>query len=243
MQSAARGKEHAFRVRPLQREQRRRRRGSEYDKTSPMAGAFNCHLVVMAKAPVAGRVKTRLAQGIGYGRATNFYRSTLAAVVERVTLPRQWRTYLAVTPDIALSARVWPAQCLRLGQGTGDLGQRMQRVMDRLTPGPVVIIGSDVPGITAAHIARAFRALKAADAVIGPSTDGGYWLIGLRRRPRVVRLFDGVRWSHSETLADTLKNAKGLRVARLEELDDIDEPSDYVRLGGSLGRRILARTS
>lgn len=206
-----------------------------------IAAAFTRHLVVMVKAPVAGRVKTRLAQGIGAARATGFYRAALASVVARVRRPMQWCTYLAVTPDIAVRDPVWPAVCGKFGQGGGDLGQRMQRVMERLPPGPVVIIGSDVPGITAAHIARAFDALKAADVVIGPSSDGGYWLIGLRRRPRVARLFDGVRWSHAETLADTLRNARGLRVTKLDELDDVDDADDYARLRGGIGRRVLVR--
>jgi len=192
----------------------------------------------MVKAPVAGRVKTRLAKGIGSARATAFYRAATAAVIARVVRPQQWRTYLAVTPDRAASAPMWPAPCATFGQGGGDLGQRMQRVMERMPPGPVVIIGSDVPGITAAHIGRAFAALKGADAVIGPSSDGGYWLVGLRRRPRIVRLFDGVRWSHPSTLADTLTNAEGLNVAKLEELDDVDDARDYARLNGQNGRRV-----
>lgn len=209
--------------------------------TGRIQTAFDHHLVLMVKAPIAGRVKTRLAEGIGLARATGFYRATLAAVAARLARPRQWCTYLAVTPDIATGAPVWPAGYRSFGQGGGDLGKRMQRVMDGLPPGPVVIIGSDIPGITATHIARAFDALKAADVVIGPSSDGGYWLIGLRRRPRVVRLFDGVRWSHAETLADTLRNAGGLRVVKLDELDDVDDADDYARLRGGIGRRVLWR--
>lgn len=120
----------------------------------------------------------------------------------------------------------------------------MQRVMDRLPPGPVIIIGSDVPAITATHIARAFHTLKGADAVIGPSPDGGYWLIGLRRRPRVARIFKGVRWSHPQTLADTLRNMSGLRVSSIDELNDVDDADDFALLGCAAGRRIVsARTA
>lgn len=216
-----------------------RRAASGYRKAAGIPSAFACHLVVMVKLPVAGNVKTRLAKRIGNARAIGFYRAGLAALVGRVNRPRRWHTYLAISPDNGVSAPVWPRGCRRLAQGGGDLGERMQRVMDQLPPGPVIIIGSDVPGITAAHIARAFHALKGADAVIGPSPDGGYWLIGLRRRPRVPQLFDGVRWSHAETCADTLKNMAGLRVSKVDELDDIDDAEDYARLGGSSGRRIV----
>lgn len=200
---------------------------------------FACHLVVMVKVPVAGRVKTRLAKGIGHARAIGFYRAGLDALIGRVYRPERWHTYLAVAPDTGVSTAIWPQRCRRFAQGGGDLGARMQRVMDRLPPGPVIIIGSDVPGITATHIARAFYALRGVDAVIGPSPDGGYWLIGLRRRPRVARIFDGVRWSHAQTLADTLRNMTGLRVSRIDELDDVDDADDYARLGSGAGRRIV----
>jgi len=207
-------------------------------ETAKRPATFACHLVVMVKLPVAGKVKTRLARGIGHARAIGFYRSALAALVGRVKRSGRWHTYLAIAPDSGVSAPVWPRGCLRLAQGGGDLGERMQRVMDQLPPGPVIIIGSDVPGITAAHIARGFRMLKGADAVIGPSPDGGYWLIGLRRCPRVPRLFNGVRWSHAETRADTLRNMAGLRVRKIDELDDVDDADDYARLGRNAGRRI-----
>ena len=79
-----------------------------------------------------------------------------------------------------------------------------------------MIIGSDIPGIEAVHVARAFRALGAADWVIGPAGDGGYWLIGARRRPRLVLPFARVRWGGAEARADTLANLAGQRVAWLK---------------------------
>lgn len=202
------------------------------------AAAFARHLVVMVKLPVAGRVKTRLARGIGVGRAVGFYRAGLRATLARLGQERRWTISVAVSPDMGVYEPVWPVLCRRIAQGPGDLGLRMQRVMDRMPPGPVVIIGSDVPGITPGHIARAFKMLDGADVVIGPAPDGGYWLVGLRRRPRTVRLFDRVRWSHAETLADTLANASGLRVRWLEEFDDVDDARDFERLGARGARRV-----
>jgi glycosyltransferase A (GT-A) superfamily protein (DUF2064 family) len=118
---------------------------------------------------------------------------------------------------------VWPGTWRRIGQGTGDLGERMGRVMRALPPGPAVIIGTDVPDIRPDHVARAFRALGRHDAVFGPAADGGYWLVGLRRRPRVPEIFEGVRWSTEFALADTLANALTLDVALLDVLDDVDD--------------------
>ena len=118
-----------------------------------------------------------------------------------------------------------------MGQGEGDLGQRMGSLFRDLPPGPVVIIGADIPGIEKKHIADAFTALGESDTVIGPAEDGGYWLVGQKRRPRVKEIFAGVRWSSEETMADTLKNIReqNMSVALLDRLADIDEGADLAR--------------
>jgi len=193
----------------------------------------------MVKAPEAGRVKTRLARVIGTAAALRFYRSATAAISHRVSRDARWTTRLAIAPERALAHPVWPARLSRRGQGLGDLGQRMQRVVDELPPGPVVIVGSDIPGITPSLIARAFRELGRADIVIGPAPDGGYWLVGFKRMPAKPRIFDNVRWSHAETLADTLRNTNRLRVATIDVLDDVDEADDLRSVAGWSGRIVL----
>ncbi len=195
----------------------------------------------MLKTPVAGRVKTRLARGIGFAAATNFYRHATAALLARVQNPAVWSTVLAVTPDPDLLSPALPWGFARMTQGRGDLGQRLQRIMDTLPCGPVLVIGSDVPDITRQHIAEAFRQVEAAKAVIGPSPDGGYWLIGLQRRPRRLTPFSNVRWSSPHTRADTLRNLGGLQIRVLAELDDVDEVADLSRHKSGRGRRIGPR--
>jgi len=191
------------------------------------------HLVIMAKAPRLGRVKTRLAAGIGAVAASAFYRLILARTVRRLARDRRWSTWLCVAPDRAVAERVWsPANVAIIGQGAGDLGARMQRVFDRLSPGPVVIVGADIPGIRPAHIADAFHKLGRDDAVFGPAPDGGYWLIGLRRRPVVPQPFAGVRWSTEHALADALANLKDRRIGFIEPLDDVDDQAAYQRWAG-----------
>ncbi len=191
-------------------------------------------LVVMAKMPVAGRVKTRLTRGIGAAKAVNFYRSSLRATVSRLSAGSRWRTIIAATPDSAVDWPGWPGDVARVGQGSGDLGQRMQRLFDGLPAGPVVIVGSDAPEVSSADIARAFDELGNHDAVIGPAPDGGYWLIGLKRMPRVPKVFANVRWSAPQTLDDTLANLAHLKVAILRELEDVDEVEDFRRLGSNV---------
>ncbi len=199
---------------------------------------FAPRLVVMVRWPEAGRVKTRLARDVGPVRATSFYRNTMAAVLQRITRG-PWETWLAVAPDRARQARAWPAHVRRVPQGQGDLGARMQRLMDRLPPGPAVIVGSDIPALTAGHVMRAFAALGRHDAVFGPARDGGYWLVGLRRRPHTPRAFAAVRWSSPDALADTCANLARHRVAFLDPLEDVDEGADLACVSWALGRRVL----
>jgi len=188
-------------------------------------------LVIMAKAPRIGRVKSRLARGIGRVGAWAFYRQTLAAVSRPLAADPRWTTWLAVSPDDTVhNDRVWPVQCSRFSQGNGDLGQRMGRAMETLDPGPVVIIGADIPDIRPLHIAAAFTALGTHDAVFGPADDGGYWLVGLKRRPRITAIFENVRWSTEHALADTCANLPNLaKIAWLETLIDVDDGADLLR--------------
>lgn len=199
------------------------------------------YLVVMVKRPVAGQVKTRLCKDIGVAAATNFYRHTLGHVVARVSCPPQWQTVLAVAPDHAVPSPSLPLNTLRIAQGPGDLGQRMHRVMTALPPGPLIIIGSDCPSIDRAAIARAFDCLGANDAVIGPSPDGGYWLIGLKRFPTCPDVFQSIRWSSPMAYEDTRANMQHLRVAVIDQRSDVDTSDDLTRCRGLLGRRILPR--
>jgi len=189
------------------------------------------HLVAFAREPRVGRAKTRLADGIGPVAAWTFYRRTASRVLQPLLTDRRWHGWLAVTPDRAAgtgSFNSWPGW--RLAQGSGDLGQRMARVMLAMPPGPVVIIGTDAPDLDASHVAEAFRLLGSHDAVFGPAADGGYWLVGLRRRPRVLNIFQNVRWSTEHALTDTLANLPGhASAAMLEELLDIDDETDLTR--------------
>ena len=189
------------------------------------------HLVVFAKAPRLGTVKSRLAADIGIVAAWIFYRRTLAAVLRRLGGRTTWHCWLAATPDRAVSTTgLWPRGWTVIPQGAGDLGGRMGRMMRDLPPGPVVIVGTDIPGIRPAHIHRAFAALGNHDAVFGPAGDGGYWLVGLRRHPRVPDLFRNVRWSTEHALADTLANlGRGQTVAMLDVLEDVDDGGSYAR--------------
>ena len=179
-------------------------------------------LVVFLRAPRFGAVKTRLARDVGALAAWRFHRATSAATVRRLADPR-WELVLAVTPD---RARIdLPAE-RTIGQGGGDLGARMARALAARSP--TVLVGSDIPDLRRRHVARAFRALAAgADLVFGPAADGGFWLVGVRRRPP-RGLFAGARWSTAHALADVLANAPPqAKVALLETPRDVDDGAAY----------------
>ena len=194
------------------------------------------HLVVMARAPRWGVGKRRLAAGAGEAAAWRFQRFVSMAVLGRLARDRRWTTWLAVTPDRAASRRRFgpplPAGVRLLPQGRGDLGARMGRQLAQPPAGPVVLVGLDIPELGPAEVAAAFRALGRRPWVFGPAGDGGYWLVGARRRPRLRLPFAGVRWSSRHALADTLARVDG-PAALLGRLDDIDEASDLGRVAPS----------
>lgn len=181
---------------------------------------------VFVKAPIAGRVKTRLGAQIGYGRAAALFRIMTARTLAQCE-KGLWRTVLAVDPPGGANEAFWSPAFARIAQGPGDLGRRMGKVFAQAPPGPAVIIGADAPGLRARHLRAAFSALRGADAVFGPAEDGGYWLIGLSRRKPAPRLFDQVRWSSEHALADTVKTLpEGFAIRMLEHLRDVDEAVD-----------------
>ena len=196
----------------------------------------------MAKSPQAGRVKTRLARDLGTSVAIRFYRTCLKHTLLRLASDGRWRTLLAITPD---HPRRPPWLCAARGietvpQGTGDLGRRMQTLIRRAPRGPVIVVGADIPAINANAIAWAFHSLGNADAVFGPAEDGGYWLVGLKRRPRLLNPFGGVRWSSPHALTDTLSNLNGKKIAFAATLGDVD-CADSFRASGDDWQRLIPR--
>ncbi|MDQ2095860.1 TIGR04282 family arsenosugar biosynthesis glycosyltransferase [Rhodalgimonas zhirmunskyi] len=188
-------------------------------------------LIIMVKAPVAGRVKTRLGREIGMERAAWWYRHQTARLLRRLGGDPRWQTVLAIAPDTALEAALWPHGILRTPQGRGDLGERMARLLTLPHAGPALLIGSDIPGVTPGHIQRAFGLLRGRDALFAPAHDGGYWAVGLRHPARAPGGFlKDVRWSSPHTLADSLATLGPLRPALGEVLRDVDGAADLTAI-------------
>jgi len=186
-------------------------------------------VIVFAKAPVLGAVKTRLAATIGPEAALAFYRATLQRVVGRLVDRSDWTVTLAITPNEAFDHPDLPRPTERVPQGEGDLGGRMARFLSQATPEhPVLVVGSDIPDLAACHVEAALLALQEHALAIGPSPDGGYWLIGASHPPP-PDLFRDVRWSSQHAMADTLANTSGVSVGRLMVLEDVDDEGSWLR--------------
>lgn len=194
-------------------------------------------LGVFAKAPVPGRVKTRLAQEIGPAAAAALYRRLGRQVVAAV-VGSGYRTFVWFTPPDGRDAvRAWLDGLGAAGffpQAGGHLGTRLVHAFGRsfaAGDGAVVIIGTDAPGVNRRIVAAAFRALRAHDLVLGPSLDGGYYLIGLTA-PQPA-LFRAIPWSTRHVLRATEARARalGLSVRLLTPLRDVDTAGDAHTLG------------
>jgi uncharacterized protein len=183
---------------------------------------------VFAKAPVPGRVKTRLIPAVGAEGASRLAKALLEDTLEALVAAGRAAPVLAVDDVEAFRGRGLPL----VEQGTGDLGARLERVLGLgLTRSPAVVaVGSDTPGFPAPLLEECFQALGRADAVLAPAADGGFTLLGLRRCP--PGLLRGLPWSGPDTFRATEARlrARGLSVARARPFFDVDGPADLARL-------------
>ncbi|MEZ5303078.1 MAG: TIGR04282 family arsenosugar biosynthesis glycosyltransferase [Verrucomicrobiales bacterium] len=201
-------------------------------------------VLVFLKAPVAGKVKTRLAAGIGPERATAVYRELVARTLANLPPGEPVRIQFD-PPGSEAAIRGWLAPHLAATdaefrpQSAGDLGARLEKAFDdAFADGAsrVAAIGTDCPDVTPAVFGEAWRALADHDAVFGPADDGGYYLIALRKP--CPTLFRGIPWSAPDTLAASLQNARasGIAAAVLDQkLCDIDDLASLEKVGIPLG--------
>lgn len=189
-------------------------------------------LIVFIKNPVKGQVKTRLAATMGEDRALAIYQALLTRTrqVCAQAATRRWVFYSDWTdPEDAWASPDFERK-LQLGR---DLGRRMYHAFVQALNEArrAVIIGSDCPLIEAAHLEQAFSALDQTNLVIGPSEDGGYYLLGMSKP--FPELFEDIAWSTPQVLEQTLSKARmlGLSCTLLPVLPDIDHESDWERYG------------
>ena len=192
-------------------------------------------VLVFQKNEVLGKVNTRLAAGVGEEQALEIYRQLLD------------KTYLALR-DISVSITTYFSEFIpdnpihsaenKLVQLGQDLGERMKNAFaENFESGmeKVVLIGTDCPSLEGIHLAQAFEALDQSDLVLGPARDGGYYMIGMKRRADF--LFEGITWSTELVLSQTLAlaAAQGMQTSLLPVLEDIDTLEDWERYCSQIG--------
>ncbi|MEV4113097.1 TIGR04282 family arsenosugar biosynthesis glycosyltransferase [Nonomuraea sp. NPDC049695] len=197
-----------------------------------MSPSRTAQIMIIAKEPVAGRVKTRLTPPFSPEQAAALAEAALRDSLRAVSATPATQRLLALD---GLPGSWLPGGFVVIPQRGSSLDERLAAAFSdvyRLRPGPVVLIGMDTPQVTPALLGEAVDALERHDAVYGPANDGGFWLLGLRRPDPALLL--GVPMSHPETgklQLDRLDRA-GLSVHVLPELTDVDTAADAATVAG-----------
>lgn len=196
-------------------------------------------LIVFLRAPEPGRVKTRLARDVGSEKALSLYKAFAAAVLaaadawQRQPRPPAREVCLSYYPkDKVELMHHWLGRGRTyLPQSGSTLGRRMANAMSAAFDAGAdrcVLVGTDLPELTRGHLDRAFAGLDGADVVLGPSLDGGYWLIGARRQTFSPAVFQDIDWGTQTVFTATLDRCQenGLRWKALSPLRDVDTLAD-----------------
>lgn len=198
-------------------------------------------IIVFVKAPIPGRVKTRLCPPLVPEQAAGLYRAFVKDTLEAARKVPGARVRVAYDAAPAFPDPGWA----RLGvahfpQRGADLGSRLADAFQRAFAAgakKAVIIGSDMPDIRPRTIAKAFALLARKDVALGPAVDGGYYLIGLKKP--AAFLFEAISWSSDKVLGETLSRIRknGLRLGSLPSGSDVDAWPDLAALAETLARR------
>ena len=203
-----------------------------------MAAVMPERLIVFTRFPEPGKTKTRLIPALGAKGAARLQRQMtehiLATAAKGSTRPGLTIEVRHEGGNTGLMQEWLGPQFSYRPQGPGDLGRRMTRAFEaafRDSKGAAVIIGSDIPGISVDIIQQAFEGLQKNDLVLGPASDGGYYLIGMKNTipaETYTRLFEGINWGTGEVFSQTIQiaNTLGLSFVLLESLADVDCPED-----------------
>lgn len=204
--------------------------GKSLGTTEGDAGSGVIPVCIFAKPPIPAEVKTRLIPALGAVAAAELASAMFLDVWRTVESCPGVRPILATTRPGDFPVAVPPGDVWL--QGAGDLGQRIEQILNRgLFQAPVAIaVGADSPALTVAHLEAAVDSLERNDVVVGPSNDGGFYLLGLRRSQS--HLFSSIPWSSPQTLQVLRRRIEEccFSCAELESLFDVDMPGDLLPL-------------
>jgi len=214
-------------------------------------------VIVMAKVPVAGKVKTRLVGVLSPEHAARVHQVFVQHVMSRLQKLSPPELVMCFDPP-QLGPQMYQLVGTRATryavQSPGDLGARMDAVAREIGQwyGKLLFLGVDSPDVPISHLTRAAEMLNTNEVVVGPCADGGFWCLGAQRMVNLRLLFDGVDWSSGKEREQTIENAQDLECtcAEADAWDDVDHPEDLQKLLARLGasgdeddRKLLAALS
>lgn len=198
-------------------------------------------LIIFAKEPVRGKVKTRLNGYLSHGECLNLYKAFLKdtiALAKKIKCENKILAYdSSKNPELL---KKLTGNFTLYKQKGRDLGNRMHNAFEYATKSKakkIIIIGSDSPHLPRRYIEKAFYALDKKDIVLGPTYDGGYYLIGLKKP--CFGVFKGIKWSSNSVFKNTVKNIKGKKksLCLLDEWYDVDDKEALIRLRQDLKKQ------
>lgn len=195
-----------------------------------------CALAIFARLPAPGKAKTRLIPLLGPRRAAEFQAALISDSLRKVGTLAGFASACLFFAGRGFLPGGLPPDWKLVRQRGANLGQRLERAFRRLLRrhGAAAVIGTDAPTLSPLLLRVALGELAACDAVLGPSPDGGFYLVGFRRAAadKIREIFRGVRWGSRSAFRDTLKNLRrcGFACAILEPCADVDRPGDFRRL-------------
>ncbi len=191
----------------------------------------NC-VLFFVKHPAYGRVKSRLAEQIGQDAATDLYKSFVSDILTTLHAISVNFKIVFYPPVAEKKFQQWLGEGYSYVRQTGkDLGQRMENAfLQAFSDGfnNVILIGSDIPDLPTEYLQLGFKALETNDVVLGPSSDGGYYLIGFTKEAFLPDVFEGITWSSADVFEQTLNILKNheQRVYLLPQWHDVDTLTD-----------------
>ena len=197
-------------------------------------------VLLFIKAPMQGRVKSRLADAIGEEAALDLYRSFILDTIDMLERTGCEFRIFCHPPEAVAEVSLWLRASPVVPQEGDDLGARMENAFRRVFSegwSRAVLIGSDIPDLPESVIPEAFTLIMKHKVVLGPAADGGYYLIGFDREAFLPAPFSGISWSTADVFARTrdVLQAAGLRVPLLREWRDVDSFDDLQALAARSG--------
>jgi len=182
------------------------------------------NLYIFARRPEIGIGKSRLKKRIGKSLGSNFYLNNLSKLLRSLNSDKRISIKLSVTPDSA--SKFWPKyishKIKRLPQGKGDIGEKMLKILNADSKAKL-LIGSDIPKISQKIIIDSWKKLNHCNVILGPTYDGGFWLIGFSKGTNIKNLYKNIDWDKKNTLKQIQKNMpKKQKVLYSKILKDID---------------------